>query len=160
MKARFPTGVTGDPRSAPPSLCRKNLPSLGGSRMAGMRVGEGEAGAVEVLQEVLLPGLSAHGANIHRHGWLTLGQGAPGASGHAACETAPASVTRSWTLSASHAGQQAVPSTSQRNPVLGPLLQQLLEEIQVRAATMMSEKPGSSCPSPEPRKTISDSQAL
>lgn len=51
--------------------------------MAGMGGGERRGRAVGGLQEALLPGLSARGANIYRHGRLThLARGA-GASGHA-----------------------------------------------------------------------------
>lgn len=88
--------------------------------MAGMGGGGRRGRAVGGLREVLLPGLSARGANIHRHGGLTHLARALGPQGTPDTKRLPLQSQESGI--ASHAGQQAVPSTSQRNPVLGPLL--------------------------------------
>lgn len=123
MKGLVSHSVVGGSQILPPSLCRKSCPAREAQGWLGWGVGGGEAGLSGVCGlEVLLPRLSPWSQHPRACAAHTLGPGAQGPQGTPDTKRLPQLGRKRLTLSASHAGQQAVPSTSQRKPVLGPLL--------------------------------------
>ena len=146
MKGLVSHSLVGRPQILPPSLCRKSRPAREaqdgrdggwGEERQGCRGSAGWRCCCPDSQPMEPTSTGMRGSHTRPRG--------TGASGHAWHQAAPAARSQEAD-SASHAGQQAVPPTSQRKPVPGPLLSAALG-----ATAMVSETKGA-CPISEPLK--------